>query len=312
MPRYRCLGIFCIMMPPANALRWQHSINPQRRVLLEGNRLPNPKISIMNPASTKTITLSTGTHVYSEFGSGESTLLLLHGFSFRPGVFPLAEALQTQMRVIIPDLPYTHKNYAEMAHNLPAYVDYLLEFSGALNLKYLSIFGNSLGGGLALMCALAAPQRFEGVIVRSPLWSSKRLPWYLRIQPLTALHTLLSKNRAYALWALDLFYKASARISDENSAAGYLPYQVDEIAPTILSAFLSKLTQVELETRLPQLTTKTLIVWGDRDTLMPTKWGRTLRSLLPNASLIEMPDEYHNITTVDVARLANEIFEFSA
>lgn len=261
---------------------------------------------------TKSISLSTGEHIYNDIGSGEHTLLLLHGFSFRAGIFPLAEALKDRFRILIPDLPYTYKRYASQEHSLSAYVDYLLEFTDRLALKKLSIFGNSLGGGLALMCALAVPERFTSVIVRSPLWTSKELPAYFRMPPLVAAHKFLSRNRAYAIWALEIFYKVSAQISatDKGKPRRIVPYDIDEIAPDILSRFLGTLLQIEIETQLPQLKTKTLIIWGKEDILIPPLWGETLENLLPNATYLEMADEYHNINTANMKRLADTIADF--
>jgi pimeloyl-ACP methyl ester carboxylesterase len=260
----------------------------------------------------KNIQITTGEHLYTDLGNAEETLLLMHGFAFRPGLYPLAERLQSRFRVVIPDLPFASKNGSFPAHTLQSYVDFLLEFVHTLGLEKVSIFGNSLGGTLALLCDLAAPGRFKNLIVRSPLWSRRQLPWYLRIAPLTKAHAHFSRYEVYARWGLERFYQISARISSEIEKEGkrIVPYHSDEISPSVLSGFLAELPQVEFADKLKEIRAKTLIVWGEKDTFIPSHWGAHLESLLPNGCFLEMAGEYHNIATVNADGLAKEIISF--
>ncbi len=266
----------------------------------------------MKKYPTQKISLRTGECTYCELGSGKKTLLLLHGFSFRPGLYPLADALKEHFRIVMPDLPFTSKQNRFQTHSLPAYVDFLLEFVDTLDLENVSIFGNSLGGTLALMCDIAAPNRFDGLVLRSPLWSAAQLPWYLRIKPLITAHVYLSMNRFYALKVLKLFYRISARVSPVNGAEpeNIIPYDPEQISPKVLSQFLGRLIQVEMKEELAKVTAKTLVIWGEQDTFIPAVWGACLQGLLPNARFREMAGEYHNIATVDVEKLAEEIVDF--
>ncbi len=260
----------------------------------------------------KNIQITTGEHLYTDLGNAEETLLLMHGFAFRPGLYPLAERLQSRFRVVVPDLPFASKNGYFPAHTLQTYINFLLEFVHTLELEKVSIFGNSFGGTLALLCDLAAPGRFENLIVRSPLWSSTQLPWYLRISPLVKIHAYLSRYEVYARWGLERFYQISARISSETEKEGkrIVPYHRDEISPSVLSGFLAELPQVEFADKLKEIRAKTLIVWGEKDTFIPSHWGAHLESLLPNGRFLEMAGEYHNIATVNADGLAKEIISF--
>src|SRR5210317_1364859 len=99
---------------------------------------------------TKKIKLNSGVHTYCDSGDSDHSLLLLHGFSFRPGLYPLLKALSLDFRVVIPDLPFSTRNDFRFGHNVQNYVDYLLEFIDALGLENISIFGNSVGGTLGM------------------------------------------------------------------------------------------------------------------------------------------------------------------
>lgn len=225
-------------------------------------------------------------------------------------------ALAPDFRVIAPDLPFASPEKFTAAHSMDAYVDFLLEFVDALGLKKVSIFGNSVGGTLGLFCCLEDPYRFEKLIIRCPVWSSKQLPFYLRIRPLINLHQRWSQNPTYALKILEMFYRISARMSPisaqniDSQPHDLLPFDPDHINPTILSSFLGHLLQVEFEALLAHISTETLILWGGQDSFIQSRWGNRLDFLLPNSKFVEMSGEYHNIATVKIQRLANSIISF--
>jgi pimeloyl-ACP methyl ester carboxylesterase len=266
---------------------------------------------------TSQIELSSGVHTYCNLGNADRTMLLLHGFAFRQGMYSLAEALLPDFRVVIPDLPFSTKHEFQCAHNLEKYTDFLLEFVQKLRLEDVSIFGNSVGGTLGLMCCVSKPEQFDKLIVRCPLWSQEQLPDYLQIKSLLALHNFLSGNRFYARNALRLFYRISARMSpveekpDRENEQSPLPYREGQINPVVLSKFLGDLVQVKIEdAQLNLILNETLVLWGELDTFITSEWGATLNQILSNSHFVSAVDEYHNIATVDTKAMINMISEF--
>ena len=266
---------------------------------------------------TGQIELSSGLHTYCDLGNGDRTMLLLHGFAFRQGMYPLAEALLPDFRVVIPDLPFSTNHNFLRAHNLENYAEFLREFVQKLKLENVSIFGNSVGGTLGLMCCIKKPEQFDRLIIRCPLWSQEQLPDYLQIKSLLALHKLLTRNRFYALNALRLFYRISARMSPMEKKPGRennqspLPYTDDQIDPVVLSKFLGNLVQVKIEdAQLNSIPNETLVLWGELDTFISSEWGANLNQILPNSRFVSAVGEYHNIATVDTKVLTNMISEF--
>jgi pimeloyl-ACP methyl ester carboxylesterase len=274
----------------------------------------------MKNYQTSQIELRSGIHTYCDVGDADRTLLLLHGFSFRQGMYPLMDALKSDYRVILPDLPFSTRNDFRKPHSLENYVDYLLDFVKEVGLKNVSIFGNSVGGTLGLMCCLESPQQFDRLVVRCPLWSSKQLPNYMQSKLLVDLHGYLSWNRFLALKMVDIFYRMSARMSpvDGNQADHYaadksqspIPYTEGRIDPVLLSSFLGQLVQVEIGDRLSSISNRTLILWGELDKFIQSRWGEYLNQRLPASQFMEMAGEYHNIATSKPGTLAKIISEF--
>ena len=160
---------------------------------------------------TRRIKTKTGIHTYCDIGNAERTFLLLHGFSFRQGLYPLAEILKSDFRVVIPDLPFSTKSNFIHEHTLDHYVDFLLAFIQELGLQEVSIFGNSVGGTLGLMCCMVDSGQLHKLVVRCPLWSYKQLPGYLQTMPLIKLHGSLSNLTSYARMILRISSNAQSR-----------------------------------------------------------------------------------------------------
>ena len=263
---------------------------------------------------SKKIGLSSGFHTYCDIGHAERTILLLHGFAFRPGMYPLMNALKTDFRVIVPDLPFSTDLDYSAPHTLDGYVDFLLEFVQALGLAKISTFGNSVGGTLALLCGYRNPGLFDRLIVRCPLWSRKQLPEYLQNEPLLKMHHTLSGNDLYARSALKLFYYFSTRMSPVagKSIGKSIPFEDGQIDPVVMSRFLGRLVQVEFEEKLRSIQNKTLILWGTMDSFVESKWGIYLDELLIHSQYVEMTGEYHNISTSNPEKLAGQILKFTS
>jgi pimeloyl-ACP methyl ester carboxylesterase len=260
--------------------------------------------------TTRQINLHRGGLTYGEIGDSGPTLLMLHGFAFRQGLHPFMERLGAHFRVIAPDLPFSNRIDFQAGHTLENYAGSIIDLIDALGLEKVSLFGNSVGGTLGLLCCLWAPGRIDRLVIRCPLWSKAQLPFYLRIKPLVDLHILLSGISAYNTWALDLFYNQSAKMSDLDKQVvpgSNKPYISGEIDPAVLSRLLGHLVRVEIGADLHRIENETLVLWGGSDRFIDPVWGNRLSGLLPNSRCLSMDSEYHNITTADPDALS-EIF----
>jgi pimeloyl-ACP methyl ester carboxylesterase len=68
----------------------------------------------------------------------------------------------------------------------------------------------------------------------------------------------------------------------------------------------------ELRSRLHQIAAPTLIVWGDRDNLIPLRCGHEFERLIPDARLTVYGDTGHNAMIERPARFNAELAGFMA
>jgi pimeloyl-ACP methyl ester carboxylesterase len=145
--------------------------------------LPHPQ-DLSDPDSKFINVLCIDIH-YKEFGSGENTFLLVHGFG--AGVFSfnsVSKELAKYERVVALDLPgfglsERPKNFT--LNGIDSYsrigqVEVLRTFVGELKLSNIILVGHSMGGGVAALFTEKYPNLVRALILEDPSISSNGLP----------------------------------------------------------------------------------------------------------------------------------------
>jgi pimeloyl-ACP methyl ester carboxylesterase len=185
------------------------------------------------------------------------------------------------------------------------------------------LVGHSLGGGVAMQFAYQFPERCEGLVLvasgglgpeTTPLLRAASLPGAEFVIP------LLSHPKAVA---------AATRFGQVLGALRIGPGLLSEDAMTILAglhdpptraAFLATLRgvvdvsgqRVSAIGRLPDARLPTLIVWGDRDPVIPVHHGHAAADLLPDGRLVVFPGAGHEPHRHDPQRFADIVAEHVA
>lgn len=245
---------------------------------------------------------------YKELGTGEPTLILLHGFgasvfSWREVMAPLAAA----HRVIAFDRPafgLTERPMrgewgtpADWARGLPysaeAQADLTVNLMDALGVEKAVLVGNSAGGAIAILTALKHPQRVQALALISPAVYSGGpnafVQWLLRTPQMQHIGPLIA--RRIQDWGVDFARSAwhdPERITDEIWTGYTAPLQIKN-----WDRALWELTNASrannLAAQLDRLTLPVLVITGDDDRIVPTEQSVRLAQALPNASLVVIP-----------------------
>lgn len=119
------------------------------------------------------INLKNGTTTaYREVGSGEQTIVLLHGFCGSSSYWDRLGSLLPQFRIIAPDLRgHGDSSGNDEAHTMEVLAEDLFLFFEALELHAVHLFGHSLGGYVTLAFAEQHADRLAsfGLIHSTPL-----------------------------------------------------------------------------------------------------------------------------------------------
>jgi pimeloyl-ACP methyl ester carboxylesterase len=242
-------------------------------------------------------------------GTSGPAVVLLHGSGFDAAglaLGPAMAALAPQCRVFAPDLPGFGDSaplpagwgFAEQS----AFLDPLLT---ALGLGRASLVGHSMGGGVALGFALAAPAR----VARLALIDSACL-----------MHRTDAPRRAWlaahlpGLTALQWRWLARSRGALRHTLLGAMPHRPERVTPSLLDAVTLRMRKHSggatlhqwerrevawhgLRTcyldRLPALAVPTLILHGEDDPMVPVAIAREAHRRIPDARLEIIPQCGH-------------------
>ena len=263
-------------------------------------------------------------HRFSYRVSGRGPLLvLLHGIAGSGATWEdVMLRLSSHHTVIAPDL-LGHGDSAKPRadYSLGAYANGIRDLLGALGYDRGTIVGHSLGGGVALQFAYQFPERCERLVLVSsgglgrdvhPLLRAAALPGAEAVLP-----WLCIAGRRGVATITRLFGRVGLRASSDLEEIWRNFSSLEESAAR--KAFLhtvrgiidlggqrvSATDRLYLAAELP-----TLIVWGERDPLIPVHHAREAQKRIPGSRLEIFPKAGHFPYLEDPRRFAAAVLDF--
>lgn len=211
-----------------------------------------------------------------EFGTGDRVLLLLHGLSgsSRWWARNIPE-LCKKYRLLVPDLVGFGRSRGRAS--LPP-IDQaailLCEWLDTMELQRVMLVGHSMGGQIAVHLAARDPSRLEKLV----LVDSAGLPRSLSIG---ALVRFAAEAAPLWRWGDPRFLPT---IAGDALTAG----------PRVLLRAIWHILHDDVRPLLPKVTVPTLIIWGERDTLVPLADAYAFRQGIRGARLAILRGAAHN------------------
>lgn len=228
---------------------------------------------------------------------GAPAVILLHGFGASLDTWePWADALSPRFRVIRFDLPGFGLTGPDPTGD---YTDarairILVGLMDQLRLDRANLIGNSLGGRIAWNFAALHPDRVARLVLVSPdgfaspgfeYDKAPETPLMMRALPYVAPRSMLRANLAAAY--------ANPEALSETVLTRYRDMM---LAPGVRPAILARLEQTILRDPAPTLAriqAPTLLVWGEKDGMIPISNAADYLRHLPNATLVRLPSLGH-------------------
>jgi pimeloyl-ACP methyl ester carboxylesterase len=170
----------------------------------------------------------------------------------------------------------------------------LIGLMDQLGLARANLVGNSLGGRIAWNFAALHPDRVARLVLVSPdgfaspgfaYDTPPDTPFIMQALPYIAPRGLLKSNLAFA-------YGRPEALSE----ATLTRYRDMMLAPGVRRALLARLGQTILRDPAPTLAriqTPTLLLWGEKDGMIPISNAADYLRLLPHATLVRLPNLGH-------------------
>jgi pimeloyl-ACP methyl ester carboxylesterase len=232
--------------------------------------------------------------VYLVGGRGEP-LILLHGFAADKSNWVRVGAYLTpDFRVIAPDLPGFGESTRDPSsrYAVPNQVDRVHALVAALGFHDVCVAGNSMGGAIAGVYAARYPQEVKCLWLLAPAFVESAKPSELDERLDRGENPLLVDDVDGFERLLDFVFVKRPAIPP--AVERYLAEQA-----ILHRAFNEKIGRdpvaapLALENEVKGLPVPTLILWGDHDRLVDVSGADILKSMLPKAEVVVLPDVGH-------------------
>lgn len=255
-------------------------------------------------------------HLRDNGPSSAPALVMLHGFGSSLQTWePWAQALSAQYRVIRYDLPGSGLTGADPTGD---YTDrrgmaVLLALLDKLGIADVTLIGNSLGGRLAWTFAAHYPGRVSRLVLVSPDGFATDGIEYGKAAAVPTLVHLMRYVLPKSILRSGLLpaYGDPARLSD----AIVDRYYDLMLAPGVRQAQITKMGQVVLqppEPLLAKITAPTMLLWGEKDAMIPIANAKDYLKAIPGARLVSLAGLGHVPFEEDPTRSLIPVAEFLA
>lgn len=244
-----------------------------------------------------------GVHTaYYQAGSGKKVVVLLHGGGL--------DNAALSWELLIPELAKTHTVYAldwpgygksdtpDEKFVVSYYVEFFEKFINELNVDRVSLVGVSMGGAISIGFTLNNPQMVDRLVLVDSYGLQRKAPFhklsylYVNFPGVRSFTWWLVRQRWMIKYSLSSILKRPGSITDElvdrvhtqalqpGSGKAFGDLQDGDIGWNGL-----KTNYLE---RLPEIQQNTLIIHGEKDTLVPLSASQEAARLMPNAALTVM------------------------
>jgi pimeloyl-ACP methyl ester carboxylesterase len=263
---------------------------------------------------------------YRMAGEGPA-IALIHGVTSHSGVWSefVQDVVDAGYTVIAPDL-FGHGASAKPKgdYSLGAFASGVRDLLGLLGFESATVVGHSLGGGIALQLAYQFPEYCERLVLVSsgglgrevsPLLRAATLPGAELVMPLIIRDWAVRAGSSVA----GVLGRVGVQVRPdiEEMARGYASLVESDAQGAFLHTLravidaggqkVSAMDRLYLAERMP-----VLIVWGQRDPIIPVEHGRVAHEAIPHSRMVEIPDAGHWPQLDQPELVSDELTDFVA
>ncbi|NOK60979.1 MAG: alpha/beta fold hydrolase [Chloroflexi bacterium AL-W] len=233
-----------------------------------------------------TIITTLGSLFYTKHGDQGPTVICIHGAggSHLHWGYQLRN-LATTAQVIALDLPGHGRSDPPGHMSVDNYSKAVIAFMDALECERVILLGHSMGGAISMWTALAAPER---VAALGLIGTGGRL----RVLP-QILDGLADEHQIAATIQFIVEHAYVTTTPESIIQQGIESYAACD--PAIFRGDFIACNNFDILTKLPAIHQASAIIIGAEDQLTPPKYGDTLRTQMPNATLSLIPDAGHMV-----------------
>jgi len=236
-------------------------------------------------------------HVRDSGPKDAPALLLLHGFGSSLQTWePWARALCSDYRVLRFDMPGAGLSAADPNgdYSDARSMQVLIALMDHFGIAKASLIGNSMGGKIAWKFAAAFPARIDKLVLISPDGFASPGEEYGKRQPVPSMVRLMRYALPKPILKMNLYpaYGDPAKLTDDIVTR----YHDLLLGSGNRDAMIARMEQTELinpEPLLRSIMAPTLLLWGQKDAMIPLANADDYAKALPDRKLVVLPGLGH-------------------
>ncbi len=233
----------------------------------------------------------------------KKTIVILHGWQSKLERWrDFKSQLEKDYQVFLPSIPGFGSLKLDKPYTLKDYCSWLDSFLAAKQIQNPVLIGHSHGGRIALdWVSRQKANRIDSLVLIASA-GIKASPSLKRVIGLVLAKT---GNVLFLLPPLSLL-KKSARFLLYKFLREKDYYQADKV----LQKTMKNMLQTDLTDRLAKIKTRTLLLWGAKDSSTPLKNGFLMEKKIAKAKLMVWEDEGHGLPFSQTKEVVKVIKEF--
>jgi pimeloyl-ACP methyl ester carboxylesterase len=239
-------------------------------------------------------------------GSGAPLLWLHAAGGMNRGWTPELEGLSQHYEVIVPVHPgWDDTPGLDKIDDIHDMVVYYQDLCDALGLTSFNLGGHSIGGMFAAELAAARPDMVKKLVLTCPvgLWMDET--------PVTDLFVLLPNEIPGTIFGdpnNPIIGQIFTPPSDPDELAQAMYLQMANFAAA--GKFMWPIPDKGLKKRIHRIKAPTLIIWGDKDKLVPPAYAQAFASRIKHSQVAIVPGAGHMVPLENTDQFVQEITSF--
>ncbi|HUI28480.1 MAG TPA: alpha/beta fold hydrolase [Candidatus Kryptonia bacterium] len=264
----------------------------------------------MSSLQSRVLDLGRGVKVQVHEGGHGAPLVFLHGAGgLLPGDNAFLDQLAQHFRVYVPMLPgYDQSEGEDALRDMLDVTLHTFDVLDALKLRRPLLVGHSLGGMIAAEMAAVSPYEVERLVLAAPagLWlDDHEIPDLFATLPFD-IPRMLFHDADLGVQLLT----AGADFNDLTVLGEFMVQNARRLG--LAGKLLFPIPERGLERRLYRVRAKTLLLWGESDTLISPAYADAFRRLVPHAQLHTIAEAGHMLMYERPQAFADAIRTFAS
>ncbi len=269
---------------------------------LRNQFVETPERNIIVPApEDHFVTIGPCCYHYTEYPANGKNILFIHGFASSTYTWEKVSPSLNKLGYHVWALDLKGFGWSDKpkhtSYDILTLTEEVYQWMEALALDDVALVGNSLGGGIATLMALMHPEKVSRMILIDAAAYNTKFPFIMEMArlPFAAEMSKLFFSHWVVRQTLSEVYHHKGWITKEQVDAYYKRLRTENA----LNAQIAIVRELEFSkvekfvNRIPEIKTRTLIIWGEHDRWIPLSSAYQFKAELSDSILVIIPECGH-------------------